>query len=81
LFLGAIFTFLLLEFRKVFEPNRHFTLRVGSSVRDSDIRDGFIGPTYEHRHYTIGIVTLPYDSLNVFQKYSIYDVSSSMMHL
>jgi hypothetical protein len=77
-----IFAFLLLEFLNVLEPNRHFTLRVGSSVRDADIRDSFIGLSYEHRHSALGIVMLPSDSVNVFQKYSInVVVSSSMMQV
>lgn len=79
--LGVIFAFLLLEFLNVLEPNRHCTLRVDSSVRDADIRDGFIGLGYEYCHSAIGIVILPSDSINVFQKYSIYDVCSSTMHL
>ena len=80
--LGVIFAYLLLEFRNVLEPNRHFTLRVGFSVRDADIRDGFIGLGYEHGHPAIVIVMLPPDSINVSQKYSIFDVvCSSMMRL
>jgi hypothetical protein len=31
---------------------------VGSSVRDADIRDGFIGLGYEHCHCAIGIAML-----------------------
>lgn len=79
--LEVIFAFLLLEFRNVLEPNRHFTLRVGSSVRDADIRDGFIVLSYEHRHSAIGIVMLPSDAINVSQKYSVYDVVCSSMML
>jgi hypothetical protein len=55
---------------------------VGSSVRDADIRDSFIGLGYEHRHSAVRIVMLPSDSVNVFQKYSIYVVvCSSMMQM
>jgi hypothetical protein len=80
--LVVIFAFLLLEFRNVLEPSRHFTLRVGSIVHDADIRDGFIDLSSEYHHSAIGIVMLQSDAINVFQKYSIYDVvCSSMMHL
>jgi len=56
-------------------------LRVGSSVRGADISDGFVGFCYEHRPSAIGIVVLPSDSINVFQKYSMYDVVCSSMML
>jgi hypothetical protein len=38
---------LLLVLRKLCEPNRSFTLKMYS-----DVRDGFVGHNHEHRNYT-----------------------------
>ena len=40
----VILWFFLLVYHTFFEAERHFTLRIDSEVRDSDVRDGCIGP-------------------------------------
>jgi hypothetical protein len=40
------FTFTLLLLLLLFEPNRHFTLKIDSDVRDPTVRDSFIGRNY-----------------------------------
>ena len=33
------------DFHNLLEPSRSFTLKIDAHVRDSDVRDGFIGAT------------------------------------